>query len=63
MTTVLPMTVEPDVEPDADAGDGTPGCGCCIPPPGAGAKNKVLAELAARKADLDRRLEHLSARA
>lgn len=64
MTTVLPMTTElaMTVEADADAGDGTPGCGCCIPPPGAGAKDKVLAELAARKADLERRLERLSAR-
>ena len=65
MTTLLPMTesaadVMADVEAEAD--EATPGCGCCIPPPGAGAKAKVLAELAGRREAIDRRLQGLSPR-
>jgi len=56
MTTVLPT---PTVDTGAEADDATPGCGCCIPPPGAGAKDKVLAELQARREGLDRRLRDL----
>jgi hypothetical protein len=61
MTTLLPMT-EPTVGPEAEAEDATPGCGCCIPPPGAGAKAQVLAELASRRDAIERRLQGLSPR-
>jgi hypothetical protein len=57
MTTVLPET---HVEAPAPADDATPGCGCCIPPPGAGAKAQVLAELASRRDAIERRLQGLT---
>ena len=56
MTTLLPVTdLAAGAELDAEA-DATPGCGCCIPPPGAGAKDKVLAELQGRRDAIERRL-------
>jgi hypothetical protein len=59
MTTVLPMA-EPIAGAEVEADDATPGCGCCVPPPGAGAKAQVLAQLASRREAIDRRLRGLS---
>ena len=55
MTTFLtPETVEAEVQ------EGTPGCGCCIPPPDT--VDKRVAELEARRERLDRRLRGLTLR-
>ena len=60
MTTLLPMTQPAAGSEAAEADDATPGCGCCVPPPLAGAKAQVLAELASRREAIDRRLQGLS---
>ncbi len=62
MTTLLPMT-DPTAGVDVESDDATPGCGCCIPPPGAGAKTQALAELASRRDAIERRLQGLTPRA
>jgi hypothetical protein len=61
MTTLLPIT-GPAAGAETEADDATPGCGCCIPPPGAGAKDKALAELQGRREALERRLQGLTSR-
>jgi hypothetical protein len=58
MTTVLPVT-DADTTQAEEAG---PGCGCCIPPPGAAGKDRVLADLQARRAAVERRLRGISTR-
>ncbi len=60
MTTLLTTTTD---EADAQATDAEPGCGCCIPPPGASAKDVVLAELQARRDAVERRLGGIRHRA
>jgi DNA-binding transcriptional MerR regulator len=57
MTTVLTteLTTETD---DARAEEAGPGCGCCIPPPGASAERE-LRELQARREAVERRLRGL----
>ena len=52
MTTLLPMITETEVEVE----EGTPGCGCCVPPPDASAPDKLLAALQDRRERLERRL-------
>ena len=55
MTTLLPTPT------DAEATDATPGCGCCIPPPGGDAdKARAVAELLARREQLERKLQRLT---
>lgn len=56
MTTLV--TIPTTVETDAGVSDAGPGCGCCIPPPGATAegKQRAMAELQARRDAVERRL-------
>ena len=51
MTTLLPIT---DIEAGTD--EAGPGCGCCVPPPDASAKQEALAALQARRDAVERRL-------
>ena len=51
MTTLLPTT-----EIEAGAEESGPGCGCCVPPPDAAAKQEALAVLQARRDAVERRL-------
>jgi DNA-binding transcriptional MerR regulator len=55
MTTLLPTPIEA-----GEAQDATPGCGCCIPPPGSAEKDRAVAELQARRDAVERRLRGLS---
>ena len=59
MTNVLiPVTAGAE----AEAGDATPGCGCCVPPPDAAqaeGRRQALEALHARREAVERRLQGL----
>jgi hypothetical protein len=62
MTNVLiPVTAGTGTE--AEAGEATPGCGCCVPPPDAAqaeGRRLALEALQARREAVERRLQGLS---
>jgi hypothetical protein len=57
---LIPVTA--GAEAEAEAGDATPGCGCCVPPPDASqaeGRQRALEALQARRDALERRLQGL----
>lgn len=59
----MTTTLAPVTPVEVKAEEAGPGCGCCIPPPDASAKEEAMASLQARRERLERRLAGMSKRA